>query len=137
MLLTNTSFISLMKWKLYIFSSSLDGMKAICPKQFKWLYILPEFLLKNKTIIPGGTCVWANVVFYNVSVISQWFLVVTGSSILTFIVLPHCGIKFKTSKHVPWKTNYVADNLSHFQFQEAKQWLDRDQCTLPTAFLHF
>ena len=43
------------------------------------------------------------------------------------------------SKHVPGKTNYVADNLSSFQLQEAKQWapwLDRDQCTLPTAFLH-
>ena len=43
------------------------------------------------------------------------------------------------SKHVPGKTNYVADNLSRFQLQEAKQWapwLDRDQCTLLTAFLH-
>ena len=43
------------------------------------------------------------------------------------------------SKHVPGKTNYVADNLSRFQLQEANQWapwLDRDQCTLPTAFLH-
>ena len=43
------------------------------------------------------------------------------------------------SKHLAWKTNYVADNLSRFQLQETKQWapcLDRDQCTLPTAFLH-
>lgn len=43
------------------------------------------------------------------------------------------------SKHVPGKTNYVADNLSRFQLQEARQWapwLDRDQCTLPTAYLH-
>ena len=42
-------------------------------------------------------------------------------------------------KHVPGKTNYVADSLTRFQLQEAKQWapwLDRDQCTLPTAFLH-
>ena len=43
------------------------------------------------------------------------------------------------SKHVPGKTNYVADKLSRFQFQEARQWapwLARDQCTLPTAYLY-
>ena len=43
------------------------------------------------------------------------------------------------SKHVPGKTNFVADKLSRFQLQEAKQWapwLDQDQSTLPQAFLH-
>ena len=37
-----------------------------------------------------------NIVFNNLLVISTQSLVATGSSMLTFIVLPHCGIKPQT-----------------------------------------
>ena len=41
-------------------------------------------------------------------------------------------------KHVPGKTNYVADNLSRFQLQDAKKWapwLADNPCVLPAALL--
>lgn len=41
-------------------------------------------------------------------------------------------------KHVPGKTNYVADNLSRFQLQEARKWapwLASNPCVRPTALL--
>lgn len=43
------------------------------------------------------------------------------------------------SKHVPGKTNYVANNLSRFQLQKARQWvpwLAPNQCVLPTELLY-
>ena len=42
-------------------------------------------------------CCSSKRLFNNLSVISRWCLVVTGSSILTFIVLPHCGIKSQST----------------------------------------
>ena len=55
----------------------------------------------------AGVC-WCRLgAFNNILVISQWCLVVTGSSMITFILLANCGIKFQTLYLIPPQSHYT------------------------------
>ena len=68
---------------------------------------MPSKLASDRATAPSSSssdlaCLfWFNVTFNNFSVISRWCLVATGSSMLTFIVLPHWSIMPQALDMIP------------------------------------
>ena len=94
--LSSLSVLKYSKWRIEWLS--FGTIKTVWP-----VYAVQDIFLHFILLQCVCVCVFGfNVAFNNFSVISRRCLVVTGSSMLTFIVLPHWSIMSQTLDMIPY-----------------------------------